>query len=231
MNITTTPKLIALVGGSGAGKTWLANHLSQVLGDEAMSLSLDDFYHDLSALPPAERDKVNFDHPDAIDWSLFEKVLRELQSGASVLAPRYDFSSHTRLTEGEPCHPRPFIFVEGLWLLRNPGLRELFDLRVFLRCSESLRWQRRLTRDLNERGRIADSICKQFWNVVAPMHDQFVKVQEAQADLVFEEPIYQNELDGLVVAIRALHPKPASTTWALAGSSTTAPQVAVLQSL
>ena len=178
MNTKTSSKLIALVGGSGAGKTWLADRLCQEFGDEATSLSLDDFYRDLSHLTLSKREKINFDHPDAIDWPLFEGVLRELKNGVTVLAPRYDFVSHTRLTGREPRSPRPFIFVEGLWLLWHPHVRELFDLRVFLDCVQSLRWQRRVARDLNERGRTTDSIREQFWNVVAPMHERFCRSAE-----------------------------------------------------
>ena len=111
---------VALVGGSGAGKSWLADRLRREFGDEATSLSLDDFYRDLSHLMPSEREKINFDHPGAIDWPRFEGVLRELQHRVTAWAPRYSFVSHTRLTEREPHTPRPFIFVEGLWLLRPP---------------------------------------------------------------------------------------------------------------
>ena len=117
MNIESPFKLIALTGGSGAGKTWLADRLCQEFGEEAMSLSLDDFYCDLSHVALAERESTNFDHPDAIDWPFFEKVLRELQNGETALVPLYDFISHTRSTEWKSRSPRPFIFVEGLWLL------------------------------------------------------------------------------------------------------------------
>ena len=208
MNTETTFKLIALTGGSGAGKTWLADRLCQEFGDEAMSLSLDDFYCDLSPLTLSERERTNFDHPDAIDWPLFESVLRELQNGVTVSAPHYDFVSHTRLTEREPRSPQPFIFVEGLWLLWHPHVRELFDFRIFLDCIQSVRWQRRVARDVNKRGRTTDSIRKQFWKVVAPMHERFVEVQKAWADLVIDESITQTELGRLVTRIRALRGEP-----------------------
>jgi uridine kinase len=231
MNSETSSKLIALVGGSAAGKTWLADRLCQEFGDEATCLSLDDFYCDLSHLMLSEREKINFDHPDTIDWPLFESVLRELQRGKTVLAPRYDFVSHTRLTERKLRSPRPFIFVEGLWLLWPPRVRELFDLRVFLDCSQSLRWQRRAARDLNERARTMDSIHKQFWNVVAPMHERFVEAQKAWADLVIEQSFTQIALGRLVTTIRALRPKPDSTPLEISGARATTPLVAALQSL
>ena len=231
MNTETPSTLIALVGGSGAGKSWLAARLRREFGDEAASLSLDDFYRDLSHLSVSEREKINFDHPDTIDWPLFESVLHQLQSGETVLAPRYDFVSHTRSTDWQRLSPRPFIFVEGLWLLWPPHLRELFDLRVFLDCIQSLRWQRREARDLNERGRTTDSIRKQFWKVVAPMHERFVEVQKPWADLVIEHSITQAELGRLVATIRDLRAEPDPTPLEIAGLRVTTPPVAAHQTL
>ena len=208
MNLEKTSKLIAVVGGSGSGKTWLANRLRQEFGDDATSLSLDNFYHDFSHLALSARTEINFDHPDAIDWPLFEGVLRDLQNGLMVFAPRYDFVSHTRVTGLEPRMPRPFIFVEGLWVLWPRHLRGFFDLGVYLDCSASLRLQRRLERDLQERGRAAESIRAQFQNVVAPMHERFVEVQRPWADLVLEQPINDADYGRLVAAIRGLRAEP-----------------------
>jgi uridine kinase len=231
MNTETTPKLIALVGGSGAGKTWLADRMCQEFGDEASSLPLDDFYHDLSHLNVVAREKINFDHPDAIDWPLFESVLHKLQGGEMVLSPRYDFVSHTRSTEWELRRPRPLIFVEGLWLLWLPQVRQLFDFRVFLDCVQSVRWERRATRDLNERGRTTYSIRKQFWEVVAPMHERFVEVQKPWADLVLDHSMTQSELGRLVATIRDLGTESDPIPLTTAVLQPTAPQVTPLQSL
>ncbi|MCL4176669.1 MAG: uridine kinase [Verrucomicrobia bacterium] len=231
MNTEVPPTLIALVGGSGAGKTWLANRLCQECGDQATSLSLDDFYCDLSHLSVIEREKVNVDHPDAIDWPLFESVLRLLHTGATVLAPRYDFASHTRLTRGQWHSPRPFIFVEGLWLLWPPRMRAQFDLRVFLDCVQSTRWQRRVTRDLKERGRTTTVIHKHFWNVVAPMHDRYVEVQKPWADLVLDHSITQAELGRLVGTIRNLRAESYPIPLTDAGLRAETPPVAALHPL
>jgi len=231
MKTKPSSKLIALVGGSGAGKSWLAARLLRAFGDEATALSLDDFYCDLSRLRLSEREKVNFDCPDSIDWPLFEGVLRKLRNGVAAFTPRYCFVSHTRLTEREARSPRPFLFVEGLWLLWLPRIRELFDLGVFLDCPGSLRWQRRFARDLNERGRTTDSICEQFLNVVAPMHSRFVEVQKPWADLVIEQPIRQTELSRLFATIRALRTEPAPGPLEVTGSRATTPLVKTLQSL
>src|SRR5580765_6213075 len=206
MNPGTPCKLIALVGGSGAGKSWLADCLRREFGADAASLSLDDFYSDPSHLAFPERQRLNFDHPEAIEWPLFESVLRALQSRQTASVPRYDFLSHSRGCGREPFQPRPFIFVEGLWLLHHARIRALFDLRVFLACAESLRWDRRLNRDVQERGRTTESIHRQFWNVVAPMNDRFVEPQKTRADLVIEQPITQTDISALIACIRALRP-------------------------
>lgn len=230
MNTDLPCTLIALAGGSGAGKTWLANRLCQEFGDEATVLALDDFYFDLSHLMLTERKHINFDHPDMIEWPLFETVLRELRNGVTVLAPRYDFAAHTRLAEWTPRSPRPFIFVEGLWPLRPPQVRELFDLRIFLDCPELLRWQRRLARDVTGRSRTTESICDQFWNVVAPMHAHFVEGQKVWADLEVEQPISQPELDRLFAAVRGLRTESVPTPLEII-SQTATPEFAALQSL
>jgi len=231
MSSRTQSTLIALVGGSGAGKSWLAGRLCREFGDEATSLPLDDFYCDLSHLEVSERDKTNFDHPDTIDWPLFENVLHQLRSGATVLAPRYDFVSHTRRPGGEWRSPRPFIFVEGLWLLWHPQVRHLFDFQVFLDCIQSLRCQRRVARDVHERGRTTDSIRVLFQNVVAPMHERFVEMQKAWADLVIEHSITQTEFGRLVATIRELRAEPEPTPREVAGSQVTPSPVAAVQSL
>ena len=231
MNSESPSKFIALVGGSGAGKSWLSDQLAQELGGQMSALSLDDFYRDRSHLKPAERARLNFDHPEAIDWPLFASVLRDLRDGRTASVPRYSFTSHTRLAEQRQISPRPFIVVEGLWLLWPPQIRELFDLCAFLDCSESLRWERRWTRDLHERGRSADSIREQFWNVVAPMHERFVRVQKPWADLVLEQPMSRAGLGELVATIRALRAGPGRVSSSTVFSRTTLPPVAALQSL
>jgi uridine kinase len=231
MNNQTSSKLIALAGGSGSGKSWLANRLCEELGDEAMILSLDDFYCDLAHQTFSEREKCNFDHPGAIDWELFENVLCELRNNATAWAPRYDFVSHTRLAGREPRSSRPFVFVEGLWILWPPHLRALFDVRFFMDCPESLRWQRRLARDRSERGRTMDSIRNQFWNVVAPMHERFVEVQKAWADFVIEQPIGQPEFEHMIATIDALREEPGRVSPPVYGWVNPAPKSTALQPL
>jgi uridine kinase len=197
------PKIIAIVGGSGSGKTWLATRLLHVFGSQATRLSQDDFYHDLGHLPPSARAKANFDHPHAIDWPAFERVLRDCRSGHITQVPQYDFTTHTRLPVGKNLIPEPLILVEGLWLLWLPRMRELFDLAVFLGCTPQLRLERRLMRDVAERGRTADSVREQFFKTVAPMHREFVAPQAKWADIILRQPPAETELRKLIKMIQA----------------------------
>src|SRR6266851_10028694 len=163
------PKLIAIVGGSSAGKTRLAERLQRAFGPRAARLSQDDFYRDLGHLPPSSRAKINFDHPRAIDWRSFVAVLRDCRAGRATGLPEYNFATHTRLPDKRTLIPAPLILVEGLWLLWPPQARDLFDLKIFLDCPAQIRLERRLSRDVAERGRTPDSIRRQFSSQVAPM--------------------------------------------------------------
>jgi uridine kinase len=197
------PRLVGIVGGSGAGKSWLAERLQQEFGRQAARLSLDDFYHDQSHLPPTRRAKVNFDTPRAIDWMDLERVLRDCRAARHTLVPRYNFVTHTRLPMREPWEPRPLVVIEGLWLLWRPAVRELLDVRIFLECPAQFRFERRLVRDMSERGRTYDSVRKQFWQTVAPMHERYVAPQAHWADIVLHQPPSEGDLRQLVQQIRA----------------------------
>jgi uridine kinase len=203
MNARHPIRLIAIVGGSGAGKTWLADRLQHAWGNTAARLSLDDFYRDRSNLSPARRTAVNYDHPRAIDWQLVEQVLRDCHTGCLTRLPRYSFASHTRLHEQEQWMPMPVILMDGLWLLWRPSVRELFDLRIFLTCPTQLRLERRMARDIAERGRSPESVREQFWKTVAPMHDRYVAPQARWADIVVTQPPSEEEIQRLLELLRA----------------------------
>ncbi|MBI4663913.1 MAG: uridine kinase [Verrucomicrobia bacterium] len=196
--------LVAIVGGSGSGKTWLAERLQKSLGRGAGRLSQDDFYRDRSHLPFGRRSLINFDHPRAIDWKLFERVLKSCSAGRRVRLPRYDFARHERSKQCCGWQPTAFILAEGLWLLRRPSLRRLFTVSIFIDCAESLRFRRRLQRDRAQRGRTEASVRKQFFGAVAPMHRRFVQPQIRRADIVLKGTLGQRQIDGLVSRIRRL---------------------------
>jgi uridine kinase len=182
----TLPVIVAIVGASGAGKSWLATQLRTQLGPRSARLSLDDFYRDRSHLPEARRAQLNFDHPRAIDWSAVQAVLESCRSGRNAAVPIYDFATHTRrgLQEWEP---KPVVLMDGLWLLHRPRLRPLFDLKIYLDCPAHLCFERRLARDVEERGRSEASVRQQFFGTVLPMFEQFVAPQSRWADLVLRE--------------------------------------------
>jgi len=193
MKYTAPPQLVGIVGGSSAGKTWLAEQLQKLLGEKVARLSLDDFYLDRSYLPPSQREKLNFDHPKAIEWPLVEQVLKDVIAWRVTRLPRYDFASHTRLAGPQVWQPKPLILMEGLWLFYRAPVRRMFDLRIFIDCPERVRLRRRLTRDSRERGRTPESIRQQLKETVMPMHDKYVAPQSRWADVVMKFPFEDEE--------------------------------------
>lgn len=192
------PILVAIVGGSGSGKSWLADRLQQALGDDASRLSLDDFYRDRSHLPPARRAELNFDHPLAIDWAALETTLRQCAQGRQASVPVYDFHTHTRAARPRDFTPGRLVLFDGLWLLRRPSVRRFFDYSIFLDCPAPLRLSRRLARDCAERGRSRASVARQFATTVEPMHVKYVEGQRKWADRVLSNEAGNGTLDALV---------------------------------
>ena len=174
--------LIAIAGGSGSGKTWLARELCRRLEPHAAILSLDHFYADLSHLPPAERDAKNFDAPGAIDWPCVKACLEAIRRGEAPMIPQYDFATHTRLPRSRRWRPKPIVLVEGLWPWWRKELRPLYELKIFRAGTEEIRLGRRLVRDTQERGRTEDSVHQQWRRQVQPMYARFVRPQVLWAD-------------------------------------------------
>jgi uridine kinase len=196
--------LIAITGGSGSGKTWLVNKLKRRLGREAGRLSLDDFYRDLSDLPPARRARVNFDDPGAIDWDLFLACLKQIRRGETTRLPRYDFTTHTRHPRPRVWRPKPVVLIDGLWLLHRPELRRIYWLTVYLDCPEQLRLTRRLARDVAERGRSRASGWRQWRSQVKPMHDRWVAPQGQWAQLRLTPESFNDSLASLGKIVKEL---------------------------
>lgn len=181
--------LVAVTGGSGSGKSWLAGRLHLLLGEIADRVSLDQFYLDRSHLSPTRRESLNYDVPAAIDWPALDRALTAYRAGQPVSFPRYDFITHCRLSDRDPVPPKPLILVEGPWLLVQGSIRNLFDLKVYLDCPARLRLRRRLERDVGERRRSAASVRRHFAEVIAPMHERYVEPQRRHADLVLPMPL------------------------------------------
>ncbi len=168
------PILIGITGGSGSGKSTLANVLLKTLGGRVLVIEQDAYYACCGHLTMAEKERRNFDHPSSVELTLLSEHLKELKAGNPVARPVYDFSTHSRLAKTEPLKPTPVIIVEGLFLFLDPELRDLFDLRVFVDADEGVRLQRRIKRDVAERGRSVESVVEQYHSTVKPMHDQFI---------------------------------------------------------
>jgi len=192
------PVHVAVVGGSGSGKTWLAEKLAAALAPRAARLSLDDFYRDLSPWPAAERATVNFDDPAAIDWEKFRAVISAMRVAEKMELPVYDFATHTRKTAARSFSPPPVVVWDGLWLLHHGWLREKFALSIFVDCGAAERFRRRSERDVRERGRSLESVRCQFIEHVQPMHERYVEPQRDQAQQIMTSPFAEAQFDVLV---------------------------------
>lgn len=202
--MTEEVRLLGIVGGSGSGKTTLAARLAGRLGEErAAVLCFDVYYRDLSHLPLAERHQVNFDHPDTLDAPLFVSHLDALLDGLPVEVPMYDYATHSRSPRGESVHPRPVVIVEGILLMAFDAIVERLDNTVFLDCPEAVRLERRLARDVAERGRTPEHVERQFSQHVAPMHERFVQPAAEQVDLLIP---HHRSLDAAVDEILGAFP-------------------------
>jgi uridine kinase len=193
-------RLYGICGGSGAGKTTLAVELINRLGrDRVSALAFDAYYRDLSHISMAERMAVNYDHPDSLDNELFATHLAELRAGRDIEVPEYDFATHTRTGASIRVEARDIVVVEGILLFCFPGIHDLLDHSVFIDVPEHVRLERRIRRDVAERGRDADDVRRQFAEFVAPMHDEHVQPHRRRADRVIglEEDL-SNVADELV---------------------------------
>jgi uridine kinase len=196
------PVFVAIVGGSGSGKSWLAEHLALALAPNVCRLSQDDFYRDRAHLSPKRRARLNFDHPRALDWSAFERALECLARSKPASIPSYDFASHCRAALWKRIRPNCFVLVDGLWLLRRPSVRRRFGLRIFLNVDESTRLRRRLERDVKGRSRSRESVAEQFRRTVRPMHAMFVAHQLRWAQIVINGECSVHVVDALAKGLR-----------------------------
>lgn len=175
-------RLIGIAGASGSGKTYLASHLADLLA--APVLSLDAYYLDLGHLTLEERAQWNFDHPDALDWPLLRAQLTALAAGAAVDVPTYDFSTHTRAPQTRCLVPSEYLLIEGIFALHDPAVRALLTLGIFVDYNDSGCLDRRMARDVAERGRTPSCVLAQYTKTVRPMYLEFIEPTRAYANLV-----------------------------------------------
>jgi len=183
-----TPLVIAIAGGSGSGKTTVANAILKRVGaDRIAYLPHDAYYRDLSSLPLNQRVAVNFDHPDSLESELMIQHIRQLKNWEAVEMPVYDFTRHTRTSQTIRIEPHRVIVVEGILIFAERELREMFDVKIFVDTDPDLRFIRRLQRDLTERGRTTEMVISQYLSTVRPMHLEFVESSKRYADVIIPE--------------------------------------------
>lgn len=186
--MTRRPIIIGVAGGTGSGKTTVAMKILERVGAEHVAyIPHDAYYRDLSHLPPEERIKVNFDHPDSLETDLLIEHLKQLKAGQPVDIPVYDFTTHTRTNQTRRVGPAPVILVEGILVFAEPALRELFDVKLYVDTDADVRLIRRIQRDVRERGRSLESVLQQYLTTVRPMHLEFVEPSKRYADVIIPE--------------------------------------------
>ncbi len=183
----TTPVIIGLAGGTGSGKSTITNAIRQQVKSKITIMPQDSYYKNFSHLPKAERDKINFDHPDTFDNELFMKHIKKLLHNKAVKMPIYNFKTHSRTDQTITKLPTKLIIVEGILIFENPKLRDLMDIKVFVDTDADIRILRRIERDMEERGRNLKSIIKQYRTTVRPMHNDFVEPSKKFANIIIPE--------------------------------------------
>lgn len=195
------PLVIGVAGGSGSGKTTVANVILERVGAHRIAyLPHDAYYKDLSNLHPHQRAEINFDHPNSLDTHLLIYHVQQLRDGQPIELPIYDFTTHTRTARTIPIQPHRVIIVEGILIFGEVRLRELFDVKIFVDTDADLRFIRRLHRDITERGRTTESVIQQYLATVRPMHLEFVEPSKRYADVIIPEGGYNNVAMDMVVA-------------------------------
>jgi uridine kinase len=183
-----TPFLIGIAGGTGSGKTTVANAIVKRVGEERIAiLSHDSYYRDFVDLPKDILDRQNFDHPDSLESELLVRHLKALKQGMVVETPIYDFKVHRRAAETRRLEPRKVILVDGILIYVEAELRKLFDVKIFVDTDADIRLIRRINRDIAERGRTLESVVSQYESTVRPMHLEFVEPSKRYADLIVPE--------------------------------------------
>jgi len=196
-----TPLVIGIAGGTGSGKTTLANLILERVGPEhAIYIPHDAYYKSLNHLPKAQRAEVNFDHPDSLETELLIEHLRKLTAWQAIELPIYDFTTHTRTKESVHIEPKTVIMVEGILVFAETDLRDLFDIKLFVDTDSDIRFIRRLQRDITERGRTLESVIHQYETTVRPMHLEFVEPSKRYADLIIPEGGFNEVALEMVIA-------------------------------
>jgi len=197
---------IGVYGGTGSGKTTIVSQIvSEFPTSEIQVISQDSYYKDTSHLNFDERCALNFDHPDAIDFPLLYQHVNSLKNGENIEQPVYSFETHNRTKETVTVVPKKILIIEGILILNYPKLRSLFDLKIFIDADSDMRMERRVSRDISERGRTTEEVLNRYLNNLKPMHKQFIEPMKVHADITLEN--HQNtplNLSELIDKIKTL---------------------------
>lgn len=196
--------IIGIAGGTGSGKSTFTNRLKQSFGDNVTVIYHDNYYKPHDDLPFSERQNINYDHPDALETGLLVRHLEALKQGKSIRCPVYDFTQHTRSDRTILIQPSRVILVEGILILQDERLRELFDIKIFVEADADERILRRVVRDMNERGRELENIIEQYLMTVKPMHYLYVAPTKNVADFVINSGLNDVAFDLVKTKIQQL---------------------------
>ena len=206
MTSKNIPLIIGVAGGTGSGKTTVANVILERVGrDRIAYLPHDAYYRDLRNLPPEQKKAINFDHPNSLESELMVEHILKLKRNESVDLPIYDFNTHSRTSRTIRIEPHPVIIVEGILIFSEPDLRDLFDVKIFVDTSADIRFIRRLQRDIAERGRTMENVIQQYLSTVRPMHLEFVEPSKRYAHVIIPEGgLNEVAMDMVIARIESL---------------------------
>jgi uridine kinase len=194
--------IIGIAGGTGSGKTTVVHQIMNELPEaEVGIISQDSYYKENKNLSFDERALINFDHPRAIDFELLVTHLKELKEEKIVQQPVYSFVTHNRTEDTITTHPRKVMIVEGILILANPELRDMFDIKVYVHADSDERLIRRMKRDIAERGRDMEEVLSRYQNTLKPMHEQFIEPTKAFADIIIPNDKYNTVAIDVVRAV------------------------------
>ncbi len=196
-----TSLVIGIAGGTGSGKTTIADYILETVGPEKIAfLPHDAYYRNQTDLTYEERSQVNFDHPASLETELLIEHITNLRNQQAIHLPSYDFKTHSRTNQTIQINPQPIILIEGILILAEPELRKLFDLKIYVDTDADIRFIRRLKRDIEERGRTTESVIIQYLKTVRPMHLEFVEPSKRYASVIIPEGGYNTVALDLIVA-------------------------------
>ncbi len=194
--------IIGIAGGTGSGKTTVVHQIMNELPEaEVGIISQDSYYRENHNMSFEERSKINFDHPRAIDFELLVQQLKDLKEGKTIDQPVYSFVTHNRTNDTIITHPRKVMIVEGILILANPELRDMFDVKIYVHADSDERLIRRLKRYIAERGRDMEEVLNRYQSTLKPMHEQFIEPTKAHADIIIPNDKYNTVAIDVVRAV------------------------------